>query len=327
MAIFLVLALFVATAFIINDKKSFDAGVFGGPTVQESSLSMVQMALAEVPRVVAGNNNQKDIFSGILDESYAGTSLYDGPGKIVASPLQGGVFVYKAQKGDNLSKIAAQYGISLQTLLGANPGLRERALQIGQEINILPISGILYKVQDGETPESIASRFSLTVNDLQDFNKNVNFNDFGSGLTLLIPGGKAVQSYVSSQKLPYIKDYFVKPAEGINWGKLHNYNAVDIANSCGAKVVAAADGLVVPDENLGDGSTGWNGGYGHFIFIEHPNGTKTRYAHLEGVSVSLGDYVHQGDPIGTIGNTGNTHGPTGCHLHFEVYGAQNPLTK
>ncbi|MBI2604018.1 MAG: M23 family metallopeptidase, partial [Candidatus Harrisonbacteria bacterium] len=43
--------------------------------------------------------------------------------------------------------------------------------------------------------------------------------------------------------------------------------------------------------------------------------------------VSVGDYVAQGDIIGYIGNSGNTHGPTGCHLHFEVMGARNPFAK
>ena len=59
--------------------------------------------------------------------------------------------------------------------------------------------------------------------------------------------------------------------------------------------------------------------------IEHPNGTKTRYAHTDENFVRVGDYIAQGKEIATIGSTGNTHGPTGCHLHFEIYGAKNPF--
>jgi len=73
--------------------------------------------------------------------------------------------------------------------------------------------------------------------------------------------------------------------------------------------------------------SGWNGGYGIYVLLEHPNSTRTRYAHLQKVSVSVGDYVSQGDIIGYIGNTGNTHGVTGCHVHFEVIGAKNPFAK
>ncbi|MFN7088407.1 MAG: M23 family metallopeptidase, partial [Candidatus Paceibacteria bacterium] len=51
------------------------------------------------------------------------------------------------------------------------------------------------------------------------------------------------------------------------------------------------------------------------------------YAHLSAVLVSSGAYVNQGDIIGSIGNTGKTHGPTGCHVHFEVRGGANPFAR
>lgn len=121
--------------------------------------------------------------------------------------------------------------------------------------------------------------------------------------------------------------YFSPPVSGWNWGIIHENNAIDIANNCGTPVYAAAEGIIVPDQKLGDGSEGWNNGYGIFILIEHPNNTETRYAHLEKIISSIGHYVSKGELIGFMGNTGNTHGPTGCHLHFEVLGAENPLAK
>jgi len=63
-----------------------------------------------------------------------------------------------------------------------------------------------------------------------------------------------------------------------------------------------------------------SGGYGHYVLIAHPNGTKTRYAHMEKISVSVGLYVKQGEILGTMGRTGDA---TGCHVHFEVFGAVN----
>ena len=125
--------------------------------------------------------------------------------------------------------------------------------------------------------------------------------------------------------LPDLKDYFALPAIGWNWGQLHSVNAVDIANQCGTSVHAAAEGLVVSDSVLGSGASGWNNGYGIFVLLEHPNGVKTRYAHLDKVLVKIGQYVSRGEEVGVMGNTGNTHGPTGCHLHFEVLGAKNPF--
>lgn len=113
--------------------------------------------------------------------------------------------------------------------------------------------------------------------------------------------------------------YFAMPTVGYNYGKLHPHNAVDIANSCGTPVDAAAEGLVT-DLSLDS----WSGGYGHYVILSHPNGTRTRYAHLGTISVSLGDYVKQGDQLGLMGRTGDA---TGCHLHFEVEGAANPFAK
>jgi murein DD-endopeptidase MepM/ murein hydrolase activator NlpD len=114
-------------------------------------------------------------------------------------------------------------------------------------------------------------------------------------------------------------NYFTKPTIGYDWGQLHHYNAVDIANACGTPVTAAAEGLVV-DLSTDD----WDGGYGHMVLMEHPNGMGTRYAHLKTISVHIGDYLEQGAPIGTMGQTGDA---TGCHLHFEVIGAKNPFAR
>jgi len=117
-------------------------------------------------------------------------------------------------------------------------------------------------------------------------------------------------------------DFFIIPTTGWNWGQLHYNNAVDIADSCGTPIYAATDGFV--SESV---SKGWNNGYGQYIIIEHSNGSETLYSHLSQNTATAGKYVFQGELIGYMGNTGNTHGPTGCHLHFEVRGAKNPLAK
>lgn len=115
------------------------------------------------------------------------------------------------------------------------------------------------------------------------------------------------------------KSYFILPTQGFDFGKVHPHNAVDIAGSCGTPIVAAADGLVT-DLSLDS----WSAGYGHYLEVSHPNGLKTKYAHLDEIFISLGQYVKQSDLLGTMGKTGDA---TGCHLHFEVAGASNPFAK
>jgi murein DD-endopeptidase MepM/ murein hydrolase activator NlpD len=82
-------------------------------------------------------------------------------------------------------------------------------------------------------------------------------------------------------------------------------------------VYSPADGVVV--------FVGRSGGLGKTIRISHGFGFTTLYGHLQDFMVDLGDEVHRGDQIGTVGNTGRS---TGSHLHYEVHEdgkAKNPL--
>ncbi|MDP3901765.1 MAG: M23 family metallopeptidase [bacterium] len=239
-------------------------------------------------------------------------------------PNRDGLMIYKIQEGDSLSKIAANFGISLNTILWANRDLGS-VIRPGQEIIVLPISGVTHRVQEGDTLDSISNLYGVDVGQIMEANPRTTNGNIASISSLIIPGGRPNREYLSSlseNNLINLNGYFISPAVGWNWGQLHNYNAVDIANACGTPVYAAAEGLVVSES-----SYGWNEGYGHYVDIEHPNSVVTRYAHTERNVVSVGNYVLQGDLIGYIGNTGNTHGPTGCHLHFEVRGAKNPFAK
>lgn len=255
-------------------------------------------------------------------------AVADGGQPIGSFAIRPGLLIYKVKKGDNLSKIAANFGITVQTIVGANPQVRGKSLQIGEELKILPATGVLYDVREGDTLESIADLFGIRPDQIQDHNRSVNFGTLHQGQSVLIPGGKiSLAALRGGSSLPNLSGYFIQPTDGYNWGEIHAYNAVDISNNCGTPIKASAEGLVVPDDRYGDGTDGWNGGYGKFVLIEHPNDTKTRYAHLDKTLASIGDYVKQGQEIGVMGNTGNTHGPTGCHLHFEVMSAQNPFAK
>lgn len=78
----------------------------------------------------------------------------------------------------------------------------------------------------------------------------------------------------------------------------------------GTPVVSCLDGTVVA---AGNGVEDWS--YGNSVYIDHGDGWKSRYAHLDYVSVSPGDTVKKGQIIGGCGSTGNS---SGLHLHMEL---------
>ncbi|MFH1246333.1 MAG: peptidoglycan DD-metalloendopeptidase family protein [Candidatus Liptonbacteria bacterium] len=192
---------------------------------------------------------------------------------------------------------------------------------------------IIYEVRKGDTLQGIALAYKTTVSDIKQLNTSLK-NTLKAGASLSIPtvlaantpsaqAAGSVQVALATADITPIAPYFAVPAAGFNWGILHSHNGIDIANICGTPIVAAADGLVVPDSTCIPDDN-WDGGYGTCLTLEHPNGTRTRYAHLSKVSVEIGDYVKQGETIGLMGKTGEA---TGCHLHFEVQGATNPFAR
>jgi len=92
------------------------------------------------------------------------------------------------------------------------------------------------------------------------------------------------------------------------WGRGTEFHTgIDIGAPRGTNIVAAESGTVV--------LSGWHGGFGQTVIIEHGNGLTTLYGHNSRNLVSVGDWVNRGDVIAHVGSTGFSTGP---HLHFEV---------
>lgn len=92
------------------------------------------------------------------------------------------------------------------------------------------------------------------------------------------------------------------------WWGYYGHRALDLAIGNWTPIYAASSGTVT--------ASGWIGTYGNAVFIDHGNGSATRYAHMiQSPSVSYGQWVSAGQVIGYVGSTGNSTGP---HLHFET---------
>jgi murein DD-endopeptidase MepM/ murein hydrolase activator NlpD len=90
-------------------------------------------------------------------------------------------------------------------------------------------------------------------------------------------------------------------------GRPAMHTGLDFRAPTGDPVRGTANGKVV--------SSGWSGGYGRMVEIDHGNGLSTRYGHLSEIHVKVGDVVKIGQVIGAVGSTGRSTGP---HLHYET---------
>lgn len=254
----------------------------------------------------------------------------DGPSGTMAdvedNQNAGNISVYVVRSGDSLSGIAKIFGVSVNTIIWAND-IKGGKINPGQNLIILPISGVQHKVVRGDTLALLAKKYNADLSEIAQFNGLSLDSAIAIGDTVIIPDGvvsapasksTGVRKSVRGSNGPSYDGYYLRPVLGGRKSQgLHGYNGVDLAAPNGSPLLAAAGGKVIISKNYG-----WNGGYGNYIVINHPNGTQTLYAHLSKNLVFDGYSVVRGQVIGNVGSTGKS---TGSHVHFEVRGAKNPF--
>jgi murein DD-endopeptidase MepM/ murein hydrolase activator NlpD len=197
-------------------------------------------------------------------------------------------------------------------------------------------SYILYPVREGDSLRSIASRFGVSIDDMQISNSITGTPRLVVGTILKVPykGQKlsrregdlpnpktskeiavdkgSQQTVVASVAKRFIGQLLwpvtsapVMSPFGSRWGTFHE--GIDLGGSEGTPIYASHAGQVVYSD---DGLRG----YGNLIVIK-TEGLMTVYAHNRRNGVKVGDWVKKGEQIGTVGQTGKATGP---HLHYEA---------
>ena len=235
----------------------------------------------------------------------------------------GQISVYVVRKGDTLGEIAEMFGVSTNTIVWAN-NIKASSIKEGQELVILPISGVRHVVKSGDTIKSLATKYKADFDDILSYNGLATDAKIKPGDIVVIPDGviSATQTSLAktsgSQTYPVYSGFYLRPIVGGRKTQgIHGNNGVDLAAPTGVPILASADGKVIVSR-----AGGYNGGYGTYVVISHDNGTQTLYAHMSKDNVSVGQSVEQGQVIGAVGSTGKSTGP---HVHFEVRGAKNPF--
>ncbi len=316
------------------------AGFFGtkvqadspkGETLQ--NLPILQSRLS--PMLLAEVQNTDPITDE--DSLTAPFFLYDEENIVL--PERETITTYVVKSGDTISDIADQFGVSINTIRWANDIPVKSTVRVGEKLAILPITGLRHKVTKGDTLASIAKRYKSDPEDIASFNGLESGEKLTVGGYIIVPDGEMniptekikSKPTKSSSSAPVSSPvtttpssgYYSKPVAGgiLTQGYHDRYHALDISlprgQAMGAPILAAAPGTVIVAK-----SSGFNGGYGEMIIVQHDNGTQTLYAHLSSVKVSVGQQVDRGQVIGGMGSTGRSTGP---HLHFEVRGAKTPM--
>ena len=235
------------------------------------------------------------------------------------------IITYVVQEKDTISEIAENFNLSTNTILWANNIGPRDFIKPGQELIILPVTGVTHTITKGDTLTAIASRYRAKADNILEVNKLADSSELKIGAKIVVPDGippaPAVPAQSSSSRLADIRSIFkpVQPIAGkLNWPttakRITQYflgwrhSGIDIGVKTGQPIYAAEDGIIT--------TAGWNsGGYGYYIIIDHGNGFSTLYGHNSDLYVKKGERVKKGDVIAASGSTGRSTGP---HLHFEV---------
>lgn len=222
------------------------------------------------------------------------------------------ILTYIVQPGDTVFGIARRFGLDIDTIRWSNPELERNPdyLRPGMALTILPVRGVYHHVTAGDTLESIARRYGVTVEDIIHYPLNhLDSADspLKAGAWLIVPHG--TKRLARPKPSPVAGYLFAWPIVGsVTQGYSASHRAVDIGAPYGSPVYAAHAGVVV--------HAGWSEtGYGYTLIIDHGDGYRTLYSHLKGTWVSKGQKVAGGQLIGEVGSTGNSSGP---HVHFEI---------
>jgi len=241
---------------------------------------------------------------------------------------------YAIQEGDTAWAIAQKVGLKIESILWGNEGMSSNAggLTIGQEINILPVDGVLHTVKEGDTLERVARLHSVRVEDITDFLGNnlpekppyilwvgqeVIVPDGINPVTWLEPGpvvepgkGRKSKGFYDGPLVTMGTGIFLWPVYPIVitqpfWS---GHPAIDIDTYNRQPVFASDSGTVI--------FSGWSEtGYGNLVIIDHGNGYWTYYAHNEANLVRVGQGVLQGQQIAEAGSTGRSFGD---HIDFRI---------
>ncbi len=231
---------------------------------------------------------------------------------------------HRVAPDETLDSIARRYRLLPATIMGFNPDTRNGTAAVGTTLTIPPYNGIRVEVPAGQDLKALAARYKVRADVLFERNgcqanprvvfiPGVNWspsgNSGGGNASPIAAKPTIAFQYPLAQRGTVLLGYGWKLRSANDRSDVALHSGMDLAATVGSAVRSAAAGTVA--------FVGEKDSYGQLIVINHTQGYQTRYAQLASIQVKLGQAVNAGDPIGTVGQTGQPSS-TDAHLHFEV---------
>lgn len=224
-------------------------------------------------------------------------------------------YTYSVKKNDTFWTILARSSQDLDTLLSVNGFSTPKDITPGKKIYIPNMRGVIARGDDVKEiakmlrENQIRPEYVYRANRCRDYNKKYIFIPCGkiSNLEKSLFLGTGFMYPLPSKQKPRLTSRFGKRRNPFNNRDIEFHSGVDVSCPRGSEIMAARDGKVI--------FSGFEGGYGKLVILQHEHGYRSYYGHLSRPLVKPGDMVKRGSVIALSGNTGRTTGP---HLHFEV---------
>ncbi len=230
---------------------------------------------------------------------------------------------HRVASDETLDSIARRYRLLPATIMGFNPSTRNGTAAVGTTLTLPPYNGIRIEVAAGQDFKTLAARYKVRADVLFERNgcqanprvvfiPGVNWSPSGhSGASPANLDSRPTIAfqYPLAQRGAVLMGYGWKLRSANDRSEVALHSGMDLAAASGTEVRSAAAGTIA--------FVGEKDSYGQLIVINHTQGYQTRYAQLATITIKLGQTVNAGQPIGTVGQTGQPSSPE-AHLHFEL---------
>ena len=280
-----------------------------------------------------------------IREEYINASYVMNLGYIaeILNETKSGEVNYTVASGDVPGTIAEKFGITVEDLKRTNPGYDWSILHVGDVLtisNAVPyltvvnverqnyLQDVPYNVEYEDTDSMYQGEYKVISKGefgKADISANVSYvngeetkREVVSSVTLTSPVTELQERGTKERPSWFPTGSFGWPCNGVITSRFGYRNTgirgastyhegIDIGNGYGTPIYASDGGTV--------SYSGWQGGYGYLVIIDHGNGYQTYYGHNSSLLVSVGDHVYKGQQIAKMGSTGVS---SGCHCDFRI---------